>query len=140
MKERMFKILILLTLLVFVEIVYQGGTTKKQKKKIFKLLSFFIPLSIPRYALVAKIDKQKIIVIISSWGVLSIKKIFEIIVDINGNESPKPTPAPHKIAPINNVSNTISLNLFLELKIQENVNFVFGFIVRANEKAIAGRQ
>ena len=35
---------------------------------------------------------------------------------------------------------SLGVNLFLELKIPENVNFVFGFIVRANEKAIAGRQ
>jgi hypothetical protein len=79
-------------------------------------------------------------VTISKIGVLSIKNILEIIVEINGKDSPKPTPAPQSIAPINRVSNTISKILFFVLKIPENVSLDLEFIVYDRAKAIAGRQ
>ena len=60
--------------------------------------------------------------------------------EIKGKESPKPTPAPHIIAPINIISKINLIKLFFAPKIPENVKFVSGLKVRAIPKATAGRQ
>ena len=62
------------------------------------------------------------------------------MVDMSGKESPRPTPAPHIIAPIKRVSNSISKNLFFILNIPENVSLEFLFLVSAIPKATAGKQ
>ena len=65
----------------------------------------------------------------------------DITAEINGNDRVKPTPAPVRIAPIN-IKSKNSLNIpdcFFN-KIPEKVKGVFGLLIRANEKAIVGRQ
>ena len=104
------------------------------------MLSLFIPFWIPRYALVANIDRQTAIVKISRLKVFSILKTFDKIEEINGKDKPSPTPAPQSIAPMNNESNKTSKNLFLILNIPENVNLDFWLFVIANPNAIAGKQ
>ena len=92
------------------------------------------------YELVAKIAEQTRIVQISRKKVLSIINIFEITDDISGNESPKPTPAPQIIAPINKTSNTNFKIQFLISKIPEKVKLDSGFRVNARPNATTGRQ
>ena len=72
---------------------------------------------------------------------LSTRNIFDITAEIKGNDRVKPTPAPVRIAPIN-IKSKNSLNIpdcFFN-NIPEKVRGVFGLLIRANEKAIVGRQ
>ena len=71
---------------------------------------------------------------------LSIKNIFEITDEIRGNESPRPTPAAHIIAPIKNISNNAFKKIFLIFNIPEKVKFEFGFLCKAKLNATTGRQ
>ena len=81
-----------------------------------------------------------IIVVISKIKVLSILKIFDITDEINGKERPNPTPAAHIIEPIKITSNNSFKNLLFILRIPENVNDEFGFIVRDKPNATTGKQ
>tara|TARA_B100000900_G_scaffold176600_1_gene149781 strand:- start:272 stop:580 length:309 start_codon:yes stop_codon:yes gene_type:complete len=92
------------------------------------------------YALVPKIKAQIVMVIKSRATVLLIFKISAITDDIKGNERPRPTPAPHKIAPMNNTSKIKLINLFLKKRIPEKVKLDSGFKLKANPKATTGKQ
>ncbi len=59
---------------------------------------------------------------------------------MSGNDKPRPTPAPHKIAPINKTSKMKLINLFLKNKIPEKVRLDSGFKLNANPKATTGKQ
>ena len=72
--------------------------------------------------------------------VRSILKIVDITDEINGNESPNPTPAAHIIDPINITSNIVLRKIFLMFKIPENVREELGFLVIAKPNATTGRQ
>ena len=114
---------------------------KNNKTKIIlKLLSLFIPFWIPRYALVANIDRQTAIVKISRLKVFSILKTFDKIEEINGKDKPSPTPAPQIIAPINKTSNKNFIILFSKNSIPEKVSFDLGFRLKARPNATTGKQ
>jgi hypothetical protein len=107
---------------------------------MFKLLSLLIPFCIPKYALVANIDEQITIVVISKVKVLSILKIVDITDEINGKDRPSPTPAAHIIEPIKITSNNNFKNLLFMLRIPENVNDEFDLFDRAKANATTGKQ
>ena len=68
------------------------------------------------------------------------KTVWTVVDEINGNESPNPTPAAHIIDPINITSNIVLRRIFLMFKIPENVREEFGFLVIAKPNATTGRQ
>ena len=59
---------------------------------------------------------------------------------INGTPRPNPTPAAHMTDPLKNTSNNSFKNLLFILRIPENVNDEFGFIVRDKPNATTGKQ
>ena len=95
---------------------------------MFILLSLFIPLVMPRYALEVITTRQINKIINSRAKDEDIPRNVATISAINGNDRPNPTPAPARIPKIKNISRINASNILQKLDCKQELDNIYNIL------------